>query len=153
MAHEEFINRMIATYRDLNLLIRPIPEDVLNRRTGGEASIRDQMQRLRDGELRFTQATKELLTGQTIPEVLQDETPIIGLEHEGDPSRVLLSQFGTARESLLAMLREMTEEQWSATGSGGRTMVARIEGLLENDQKVLARVQSLVGATTAGTPA
>lgn len=153
MAHEELINRMIATYRDLNLLIRPIPDDILNRRTGGEASIRDQMQRLRDGELRFTQATKELLTGQTIPDDLVDEAPIIGLEHEGDPSRVLLSQFGTARESLLAMLREMTEEQWSATGSGGRTMTARIEGLLENDQKVLTRVQSLVGASTAGAPA
>ena len=153
MAHEEFINRMIATYRDLNLLVRPIPEDVLNRRTGGEASIRDQLQRLRDNELRFTQATKELLTGQTIPEDLVDEAPIIGLEHEGDPSRVLLSQFGTARESLLAMLREMTEEQWSETRTGGRTMVARIEGLLENDQKVLTRVQSLVGATTAGAPA
>lgn len=153
MAHEDLVNRMIATYRDLNLLIRPIPEDVLNRRTGGEASIRDIMQRLRDGELRFTQSTKEILTGQTIPDDLADEVPIIGLEHEGDPSRVLLSQFGTARESLLAMLREMTEEQWSATGSGGRTMIARIDGLLENDQKVLERVQSLVGATTAGVPA
>lgn len=153
MAHEELVNRMIATYRDLNLLIRPIPDDVLNRRTSGDASIRDLMQGLRDGELRFTQSTKELLTGQTIPEDLQDEAPIIGLEHEGDPSRVLLSQFGTARESLLAMLREMSEEQWSATGPGGRTMVARIDQLLENDQKVLARVQSLVGATTAGAPA
>lgn len=153
MAQEDLINRMIATYRDLNLLIRPIPEDVLNRRTSGEASIRDQMQRLRDGELRFTQATKERLTGQTIPEDMADESPIIGLEHEGDPSRVLLSQFGTARESLLAMLREMTEEQWTETGTSSRTMIARIEGLLENDQKVLASVQSLVGATTAGAPA
>ncbi len=152
MAHEELVNRMIATYRDLNLLIRPIPDDVLNRRTTGDASIRDLMQGLRDGELRFTQATKEVLTGQTIPEDLHGEAPIIGLEHEGDPSRVLLSQFGTARESLLAMLREMSEEQWSATGPSGRTMVARIEQLLENDQKVLERVQSLVG-TTAGASA
>ena len=153
MAHEELVNRMIATYRDLNLLIRPIPDDVLNRRSGGEASIRDVLQRLRDDELRFTQTTKEILTGQSIPEDFVDESPIIGLEHEGDSSRVLLSQFGTARESLLAMLREMTEEQWTAAGSGGRTMVARIEGLLENDQKVLTRVQSLVGATRAAAPA
>ena len=153
MAHEDLINRMIATYRDLNLLIRPIPEDVLNRRTSGDASIRDIVQRLRDGELHFTQSTKEILTGQAIPEDFEDESPIIGLEHEGDPSRVLLSQFGTARESLLAMLREMTEEQWTATGQGGRTMLDRINELLENDQKVLGSVQSLVGAPTVGAPA
>lgn len=152
MAHEDLVNQMIATYRDLNLLVRPIPDAVLNQRTSGQASIRDLMQQLRDGELRFTQATKELLTGQTIPDDFENEAPILGLEHEGDPSRVLLSQFGTARESLLAMLREMTEEQWQATGQGGRTMVARITQLIENDQKVLERVQSLVRSSTAGAP-
>jgi hypothetical protein len=153
MAHEDLINQMIATYRDLNLLVRPIPDTVLNQRDGGQASIRDLMQQLRDGELRFTQATKELLTGQTIPDDLEDEAPIIGLEHEGDPSRVLLSQFGTARESLLAMLREMSEEQWQTAGSGGRTMMARITQLIENDRKMLGRVQSLVGSSTVNAPA
>lgn len=153
MAHDELLNQMIATYRDLNLLVRPIPDTILNQRSSGQASIRDLMQQLRDGELRFTQSTKELLTGQTIPDDFQDESPILGLEHEGDPSRVLLSQFGTARESLLAMLREMTDEQWQIAGPGGKTMVDRINQLIESDQKTLARVQSLVGASTASAPA
>lgn len=149
MAHEDLINRMIATYRDLNLLIRPIPETNLSGRSSGDASVRDLIVQLKDAELRFTQGTKELLTGQTIPDDLEDETPILGLEHEGDPTRVVLSQFGTARESTLAMLREMTEDQWAAAGPGGRTMTARVGLLLESDQKVLERVQSLVGTATA----
>ena len=153
MAHEELLNQMIATYRDLNLLVRPIPDSTLNQRGNGQASVRDLLQQLRDNELRFTQATKEILTGQTIPEDFTDESPILGLEHEGDPSRVLLSQFGTARESLLAMLREMTDEQWQTAGGSGRTMVARIEQLLDNDRKVLGSVQSLVGSSMANAPA
>lgn len=149
MAHEDLINRMIATYRDLNLLIRPIPESTLSARSGGDMSVRDLIMRLKDAELRFTQGTKELLTGQTIPDDLGEEAPILGLEHESDPTRVVLSQFGTARESTLAMLREMTEEQWAAAGPGGRTMTARVALLLESDQNVLERVQSLVGTATA----
>ncbi len=149
MANEDLINRMIATYRDLNLLIRPIPEATLTGRGGGGESVRDLIMKLKDAELRFTQGTKELLTGQTIPDELAEDAPILGLEHESDPTRVVLSQFGTARESTLAMLREMTEEQWAATGSGGRTMTARVGLLLESDQHVLDRVQSLVGKAAA----
>ena len=152
MAQDELINRMIATYRDLNILIRPVPETELSQQTGGQPSVRDVMQQLRDAELRFTQSTKELLTGQIIPDDFDEETPTLGMEHEGDPTRVLLSQFGTARESLLAMLREMTDEQWMASGPSGRTMVDRIEQLLENDQTALERVQSGVGSRATSAP-
>lgn len=153
MAHEDLINRMIAAYRDLNLLIRPLPDDAMTRRAGGEASVRDTVERLRDNELRFTQATKDILTGQRVPDEYDDATPTLGMEHEGDPARVLLSQFGTARESTLAMLREMSEQQWAATDGKGRTMLVRVEALVENDRKVLAHVQSLMGAAPAGVPA
>ncbi|HEV2526907.1 MAG TPA: DinB family protein [Thermomicrobiales bacterium] len=149
MAHDDLINRMIATYRDLNLLVRPLPDDVLNQRANGQPSVRDLLQQFRDTELRFTQTTKEILTGQTIPEDLDEHTPILGMEHENDPSRVLLSQFGTARESLLAMLREMSDEQWNITTSGGRTMLDRINRLLENDAKVTEAVRGALGATSA----
>jgi hypothetical protein len=151
MAHEDLINRMIQTYRDLNLLLRPVSDTVLNQRAGGQPSVRDHIQRLRDTELRFTQTTKEILTGQTIPEELGDDaTPILGLEHEGDPTRVLLSQFGTARESGLAMLREMTDEQWTAAGHNGRTMVERIQRLIQNDEQVLQTVRGMLDAAPAG---
>lgn len=146
MAHDDLINRMIATYRDLNLMVRPLSDDVLNQRANGQPSVRDHLQQFRDTELRFTQTTKEILTGQTIPEDLDEHTPTLGMEHDNDPSRVLLSQFGTARESLLAMLREMSDEQWNITTSGGRTMLDRINRLLENDAKVTESIRGTLGA-------
>ena len=147
MAHDDLINRMIATYRDLNLLVRPLSDDILNQRANGQPSVRDHLQRLRDTELRFTQTTKEMLTGQAIPEDLEVHTPTLGMEHDNDPSRVLLSQFGTARESLLAMLREMSEEQWQMTSSGGRSMQDRIDRLLENDAKVAETVRGMLATS------
>ncbi len=149
MAHDDLINRMIATYRDLNLMVRPLSDEVVNQRTGGQPSVRDHLQQLRDTELRFTQTTKEMLTGQTIPDDLEESAPTLGMEHDYDSARVLLSQFGTARESLLAMLREMTDEQWQLTSSGGRTMRDRIDRLIANDAKVTETVRGLLNAAPA----
>ena len=154
MANEDLINRMIDAYRQLNLLVRPLTDEQLSTRSGDGASVRQILTQLRDSELQFTQMVKETLTGQRIDDALGNESPIIGLETGDEPARVLLSQFGTARESALSLLREMSDEHWNDTASG-RSIADRVQTQVENDQKAIESVQLAVrgSAPSAAAPA
>ena len=55
-------NGLIATYRELNMKVRPLPEERLSLGRSGE-TVRDVILDLRDDELRFSQALKDRLTG------------------------------------------------------------------------------------------
>jgi hypothetical protein len=58
--------------------------------------------------------------------------------------RVLLSEFGTAREAILALVREMSDEQWEQereTPHGPMTVRAAIERLVEEDRKFMAEIE------------
>lgn len=151
MTHEDLINNLIGTYRELNFLVRPLTNEQLDASTGGP-SVRQILKRAEEQELNFTQTLKETLTGQTISNGLDDTSPIVGGETERDPARVILSQFGTARESALSLLREMDDAGWN-TQAGGKTVAERVQAVVENDQKLLANVKSAIGANATPTPA
>ncbi|MDP9355405.1 MAG: hypothetical protein M3R02_09015 [Chloroflexota bacterium] len=147
MSERELIDGLIATYRELNNRVRPLPEERLGMRSGQGGSVRDVITRLRDSELRFSQALKERITGVAMPEIFgEDEAPVLGTEHANDPTRVILSQFGTARESTLAMLRTLPAEEWNQSLEGGRTINERIRQLVANDRQHLERINGLLGA-------
>lgn len=147
MAEQNLIDGLIATYRELNMTVRTLPEAQLTAKGTDGASVRDVVQRMRDSELRFSQALKERITGVPMPEVLDDDSPVIGTEQAGDSTAVLISQFGTGRESTLAMLRTLPDAEWSQSLEGGTTITNRIQQLVENDRKQLARIHALRGAT------
>lgn len=148
--HQEYIDGLIATYRSLNMNVRSLPEDRLQVAggSGGNGSVHDVVQRLRDSELRFSQALKERISGVPMSEALSGEAPVIGTEHDNDTTFALLAQFGTARESTLAMVRELSAQQWDETIQGGQTIRARIEKLLEHDRDQLEQINALLGAPT-----
>lgn len=150
MPDQGLISGLIATYRSLNMNVRSLPEDRLRVVSGkGEnGSVRDVVLRLRDSELRFSQALKERISGVPMSEALGDESPVIGTEHEDDDTASILAQFGTARESTLAMLRDLPDEKWDEGLQGGQTIRARIQQLLENDRAQLERINVLLGAPT-----
>jgi len=149
MSQMTLIDGLIATYRTLNMQVRPLPEERLGLANGRDGSVRETIRRLRDSELRFSQALKERITGVPMPEFLHDEQPVIGTEHgEEDSTTVLLSQFGTARESTLAMLRGLSDDEWSQSIEGGKTITHRIEQLLQNDRVHLEKINGLLGAPT-----
>ena len=50
------------------------------------------------------------------------------------PSSSQPRQFGTARESTLAMLRELPDAEWDATPGGDKSIRARVTELLANDR-------------------
>src|SRR5918998_5593910 len=132
MAAQDLMDGLITTYRVLNTKVRQVPEERLRAKAGDGASVRDLVSRLRDNELRFSQALKERLTGIPMPEMMgEDDAPVVGTENVDDTTPVILSQFGTARESTLAMLRGMAPTDWDQVLEGGQPIATRIGQLLE----------------------
>jgi hypothetical protein len=144
MADRELIDGLIGTYRDLNNRVRPLAEDRLALK-GDKGSIRDVVRRMRNDELRFSQALKERISGVGMTEVFgADAEPVLGTEQSHESTVTLLADFGTARESTLAQLRSISEEQWN-TGepTSIRMMVTR---LAANDKKMMERIVGLLGS-------
>jgi hypothetical protein len=147
MADRPLLDGLISTYRELNAKVRPLPEDRLRLKGSGNASVRDVVTRLRDSELRFSQALKERITGVPMPEMFgEDEAPVVGTEGSNDSTAVVLSQFGTARESTLAMLRGLPDADWDQPIEGGVPIRGRIQELVDNDRRLMERIVGLLGA-------
>lgn len=145
MAERDLIDGLIATYRELNSRVRPLPEDRL-RLVGKEGSVRDVVARLRDDELRFSQALKQVTTGIPTPDIFGEEMAVVGTESSDDSTATILAQFGTARESTLAMLRSLPSSEWDTQIDGTRSVRSRIERLNENDRQHMERIVGLLGS-------
>ncbi len=150
----DLVTGLISTYRELTTQVRPLPEEQL-RQGGAEGSVRAVVTRLRDTELRFSQALKERLTGVAMPEIFgEEEAPVLGTETDHDSTAARISQFGTAREATLALLRPLSDEGWNQELEGGKPICARVEELIAHDRQQLGRISGLLGggAQRAGTP-
>jgi hypothetical protein len=146
MPDQDLIGGLIETYRTLNNSVRSVPEQQLRAGSGGPA-VRDVMRRFRDDELRFSQALKERITGVPMPDIFnENELPTLGTETDEDTTAMLIAQFGTARESTLAMLRDLPDSEWDSMVSEGKTIRARVTELLSNDRRQLDRITGLIGA-------
>lgn len=147
MPNQDLIGGLIETYRMLNNNVRVVPEERLRAPSGDKPAVRDVMRRFRDDELRFSQALKERISGVPIPDIFSgDELPTLGTETEADTTAMLIAQFGTARESTLAMLRDLPESEWDAPIEGGTSIRNRVTEMLDNDRRQLERITSLLQA-------
>ena len=153
MADHTLIDGLISTYRELNTKVRSLPEERLRLKgqaggaAGAGASVRDTVTRLRDSELRFSQALKERITGVPMPDMFgDDEGLVVGTEGANDSTASILSQFGTARESTLAMLRSLADADWDQAIEQGKPIRTRVQELVENDRRNLERIVGLLGA-------
>ena len=144
MGEQELFNGLIATYRELNTKVRPLPEERLVLGKKGD-SVRDVVLAMRDEELRFSQALKDRLSG-----VAGETSKTAGVEipSPDDTTVEVISQFGTARESTLAMLRGMTPENWDEQANG-ESIRGAAEQLLSNDGKHLEQIVRLLGSPSA----
>lgn len=145
MAEQDLIDGLIATYRDLNLRVRPQSEERLRLDTG-DGSVRRQVRRLRDDELKFSQALKDSLSGIPIPEMFGEEAAVLGTESEDDTTATMLAQFGTARESTLAMLRSLPPMDWDKKLDGTPSVRERVTQLLANDRRHVETIVSRLGS-------
>src|ERR687894_622482 len=141
MGEQELFNGLIATYRELNLKVRPLPDERLTLGRAGE-SVRDVVLTMRDHELRFSQALKDRLSGGALSGAFGDkgETTLIEIPSPDDTTTEVISQFGTARESTLAMLRGMAPEIWDDSELGPTTVREATRDLLANDAAHLEKI-------------
>ena len=146
MPDQELIDGLIATYRTLNMSVRQLPEEKLRAAAANGGSVRDALRQLRDDELKFSQALKvRVTTGQPMPEVSEEEKAVIGTESDHDTAAALIAQFGTARESTLAMLRSLPDAEWDSTEAGPRTVRSTIRDHVANDQRHMQTINTLLG--------
>ncbi|MCC6314475.1 MAG: hypothetical protein IT337_10730 [Thermomicrobiales bacterium] len=145
MADQDVIDGLIATYRDLNAKVRPLSEERL-RLGEPQDTVRGVVTRLRDDELRFSQALKDSLTGVPIPNLFGADAPVLANERADEATSSILAQFGTARESTLAMLRALDPTQWDHQSNGTPSVRARARELLANDRRCMERIISLLGS-------
>ena len=146
---QHLFDGLIATYRELNLRVRPLPEERATIGRSGQ-TIRDVILDLRDDELRFSQALKDRLTGSTMVDVFEDEAHKEKFEipSADDTTVEVISQFGTARESTLAMLQGLPPEAWDDGSQGPLTIRAAADALLANDRAHMERIVGLLGSPT-----
>ena len=144
----DLMSGLIATYRELNHRVRTQPNERLARASGGGQSVRELVRQMRDRELRFSQALKARITsGAALEQWSDEELPTLGLETDQDTAAMLIAQFGTARESTLAMLRDLPESDWDAPLAGDKTIRTRVFELLDADHRQMERI---TGALAAG---
>jgi hypothetical protein len=141
MPDQELIDELVATYRTLNIQVRPQSEETLRATTPTGDTVRAALRRLRDDELKFSQALKMRVTaGHPLTEDAPDTLGVIGTESEDDTTAALIAQFGTARESTLAMLRGLPDSEWDSTAAGARTIRQAIRDLAANDKRHLEAI-------------
>ncbi|ACZ40567.1 hypothetical protein [Sphaerobacter thermophilus] len=147
MPDQEIINGLIATYRELNHRVRGDAKDL-----SGDAheALVSTLRRLRDRELRASQAIKRILVGDAVDE--DDEAPLTETEFAESMSNspnVLLSQFGTAREATLAMVRDLPDEEWNKvvqTPRGQMSLRDYLKTLVDRDRQKLEEIDGLLKA-------
>lgn len=145
---QNLIDQLIATYRELNLTLRPMSDEELRRPMASGRSIRDVVAELRDSELRFSQALKDRQAGTPMPpfeEIISSgEALVVGSEGQDDSTEVLLSQFGTAREATLTMVRFVSTDEVGSIQmedpSVRQEIVDRITQLVMHDHRLLAEI-------------
>lgn len=141
MEHPNLIDQLIDTYHALNSHVRMAPEERLHARSGSNESVDDIVRKMRSDELRFSQALRERVTGLAMPDIFgESETPVIGTEAVEESTAILISQFGSAREVTLSLLRELPESDWDSVGGGEMSIRAGVSELAANDQRQLAKI-------------
>lgn len=152
MADRDVIEGLIATYRELNQRFRPILA-AMNAEAGSiddPASPLGILYRLRNRELNASQAIKEMLRGGERTIVDDEGEALVTVQQTalGLIPTVLLSQFGTAREATLAMVRDLPDSVWQQefeTPRGRMTLRAYLETLIQRDREAIRALEERLG--------
>ncbi len=152
MADRDVIEGLIATYRELNQRFRPVLA-AMNAEAGSiddPASPLGILYRLRNRELNASQAIKEMLRGGERTIVDDEGEALVTVQQTalGLIPTVLLSQFGTAREATLAMVRDLPDSVWQQefeTPRGRMTLRAYLETLIQRDREAIRALEERLG--------
>mgnify|MGYP001278174510 CR=1 FL=1 len=145
MAKADKINELVQTVRKLNWEVRP----KLNNTAGG-ASEDDPLYQalvdLRNNEIKMSQQIRNMSLSEADVTVQRADVEEL-LQTKGVGPRQLLSEFGTAREAILSVLRNFTDEEWTRehnTTSGTISIEKMVDDLIASDKQHMERILSAV---------
>lgn len=127
------IDSLVDTYKQLNVKFRNL--------TPNERMIAI-VTRMRDDEVRFSQALKDRITG--IGTFTDDGEAYV--EGAGITFAQLISQFGSARATTLNSLKGIHgSDLWTQPMEDGTTIASRVKDLVASDRAQLDRLNEAVG--------
>ena len=137
MDSNALISSLVATYRELNINLRP---------RGESAEAQEIVTRMRDDEIQFSKALKDRLTGiGTATEGGMNDGAAI-VEGSDENLAQVISQFGSARATTLNLLKGIQDDAvWSNPLDDGTTIAQRVEELARSDARQLQRLTELTG--------
>lgn len=141
MPHADKIDALIATVRDLNHTLRPKISNVPGGGDGVSQQVHSILGQMREKELEAALRIQAMLIGEQTASVEKYRLP---LDEIG--ARSLLSEFGTAREAILASLRELPDAQWDEAhdmAAGNSSVSAVVDDLIAFDQTAVAQLKQL----------
>jgi hypothetical protein len=140
VSNNERIDALVATVRDLNHEIRPKLSDT----PGGDPPGNDlhtSLAKLREHEHSYSRLIRMMTLSDVAATTVGDTFEF--LDPNAVSSRRLLSEFGTAREAILSVLRTLDDEQWNVkrdTPDGQRSLVEVVDELIESDRSYVSNV-------------
>jgi len=158
MSNQEIIDGLIASYRELNFTVRGFTPSLSDDTPSiDDPSIRDILAQMYNRELHASRAFRVMVAGEDSPaddDAPDQETSRIS-QAVNVPLQYLISQFGTAREATLAMLRGQPEEVWNRetmTPRGRMSLRDYAWTLVERDRRQLQRIGELLEAEDQPCP-
>jgi hypothetical protein len=145
--HSDLFDSLIGTYRDLNLKLRPLGEERLAAKNG-DASLRDVISGMRTRELVASQQLKLMMLADVAGESVEKVDPASLVPVTKQTTMTLLSEFGTARESILAVVREMPDQELERDlpgVNGPESVAAFLQKLVTQDAEDQRKVAQLLG--------
>jgi hypothetical protein len=140
MPDQEVLNEMIEIYRELNMKLRGVDLDaVKDQKADNGETIREILNRMRNREYNASQAIKMMSLGDDashIDESAQAEV-LDELIATGITPIIMLSQYGTAREATLSLVRQANEEtidQEVGSPRGKMSIREYCRGLINDDR-------------------
>lgn len=137
-------NQLIETYKMLNTEVRPKDENVLTADRGG-TSVMSVVREMKDDELLFAKALTERITGEIMGNVDdEDAPPVIGNEVADETTRILISQFGSARATTLNTMQSAEDEVWDKPLVDNKKMLDLAKELAESDRTQVDKIRGLL---------
>jgi hypothetical protein len=165
VSYSDKIDAMIATVRELNHKVRPrLTEDIAGG-SGNMAEVHNIISEMRNLELisshgvkRMILSSREGVDASEVQNIMGTSGDRITLEealaiHEDAttlPTRQVMSEFASAREAILSLLRELPDTDWAykselAIDEGRDSVEAVVDSLIASDKEAMAKINQLMG--------
>jgi hypothetical protein len=155
MADQEILNEMIEIYRELNMKLRGVDlVAIQDQKSDNGETLREILNRMRNREYNASQAIKLMSLGDDASGIDESNQAVVldELIATGVTPIILLSQFGTAREATLSLLRQSEEDTIDAEiGSPRGKMSIReyCRALINDDRADQKLLEQIVEKTPA----